>query len=294
LRIAFFGLPLAAVLLAADGHSIVYAAACRRGPGLRRLTRDIAPGNTWLRPAVDLPETYDRVRAAAPDLIVSWFWTRKLPAHLLDLAPTVGVHPSLLPRHRGPDPFFWAIDGGDEVTGVTAHRLEAEYDTGAILGQREVRIGAGWNAWELARRLDRPSLALLREVAAAFRAGRPPPAIAQDPAATTVAPAPDDEDLEMNWSWTAERLERRVRAAAPRPGTWTEIGDRRVTLVRVRPTSQFPRTLVPTEAAVRPDGVAVVRAADIALELLEGRDEDDGSLRLEDLARIVEAARPPA
>ncbi len=290
-RIAFFGLPLAAVLLARDGHEIVYAAASRRAPGLRRLATRYAPGRTHVRPAVERAATLERVRAAAPDLIVSWFWTTRLPESILRLAPSVGVHPSLLPRHRGPDPCFWAIDAGDEVTGVTAHRLAIEYDTGDILGQRELRIDPSWNGWTLARALDRPSLSLLREIVSMHAIGRPLAAVAQDGRAATAAPSPTDEQLAIAWSWPAARIERRVRAAAPWPGAWTEIGDAIVTLVRVRPTRDFPRALEPAEAAVRADGVAVVRAGDDAVELVEGRAEDDRTLHGRDLADLVQACR---
>jgi methionyl-tRNA formyltransferase len=87
------------------------------------------------------------------------------------------------------------------------------------------------------------------------------------------------------------RIERRVRAAAPWPGAWTEIGDRVLTLVRVRPTRDFPRALVPGEAAVRADGVAVVRTCDDAVELVAGRGDDDVRLDERDLAEYVAAAR---
>jgi methionyl-tRNA formyltransferase len=290
-RIAFFGLPLAAVLLAGDGHQIVYAAACRRAPGLRRLATRIAPGRTHVRPRVEAFATIERVRAARPDLVVSWFWTTRLPESIVRLAPSVGVHPSLLPRHRGPDPCFWAIDVGDDTTGVTAHRLGVEYDTGDILAQRELRIDPGWNGWRLARALDRPSLALLREVVRAHAAGRPPATIPQDEQAATAAPSLTDAELAIAWSWPAARIERRVRAAAPWPGAWTEIGGQIVTLVRVHPTRDFPRALEPAEAAVRADGVAVVRAGDEAVELAEGRAEDDRPLRGQELADIVRAAQ---
>jgi methionyl-tRNA formyltransferase len=290
-RVAFFGLPLAAVLLARDGHEIVYAAACRRAIGLRRLATHIAPGRTHVRPNVASAATIERVRAASPDLVVSWFWTTKLPEAILGLAPSVGVHPSLLPRHRGPDPCFWAIDAGDPVTGVTAHRLGAEYDTGAVLARRELPIDPAWNGWELARALDRPSLALLRDVVRAYAAGRPPVPIAQDERAATSAPEPTHEDLAIAWSHPAASIERRVRAAAPWPGAWTEIGDRLLTLVRVRPTSDFPKALEPAEAAVREDGIAVVRAGDRALELLEGRGDDEAPLGARELADVVRASR---
>jgi len=290
-RIAFFGLPLAALLLARDGHDVVWAGVCRRGAiGTRRLKRRIGD-RMELVPDLSKDAVFARVRDARPDLLASWFWTKKIPARVLALAPAVGVHPSLLPRHRGPDPCFWAIDAGDETTGVTAHLLEEEYDTGAVLGQRTLRIDPSWDGWRLAKALDRPSLALLRDVVRAYAEGRPPAPVTQDERLATAAPEPDDDELAIRWAWPAERIERRVRAAAPWPGAWTEIGQRLVTLVRVRTTRDFPRALEPAEGAVRADGIAVVRAGDAALELLAGRGEDDGPLDEQAMAALVRAAR---
>jgi methionyl-tRNA formyltransferase len=291
-RLAFLGLPLAGVLLARDGHELVYAGVLPE-KGLRRLEKLLPPG----RPADRMPDlttdaTLRRIRDARPELLVSWFWVKPVPPRILELAPALGVHPSLLPRHRGPDPYFWAIDAGDEVTGVTAHRLDATYDTGPILGKRVLRVDPAWDAWQLARKLDRPSLSLLRETVKAYAEGRPPPEQPQDDALATQAPAPLEEELALAWSWPAERLERRVRAAAPFPGAWTEIGDDLVIVTRGRATRDFPRALQPGEAAVRADGVAVVRAGEGALELLDGRAEDDETpLDRQALARIVERAR---
>jgi methionyl-tRNA formyltransferase len=275
LRIAYFGMPLGALLLARDGHDLVYVAIARDdAPGVRRARRVFGP-RAFVRPDPSSPAAAARLAALAPDLIVSWFWTKRLPPEVLRLAPAVGVHPSLLPRHRGPDPYFWAIDAGDEETGVTAHLLNAGYDTGPILRQVRLRIDPAWNAWTLAKKLDRPSLAVLREVVAAWARGEPPEPRAQDGSRATEAPAPDEDTLEIRWSQPAERIARRVRAAAPWPGAFTEIGGRTVVLLEVAPTDDFPRALAPGEGAVRADGVAVVRAADSALELRAGRGEDD-------------------
>jgi len=294
-RVAFFGLPLAALLLSSDGHDVVWAGVCRRGAiGTRRLTRRLGRARVHVEPDVGDRETFAGLRESRPDLLVSWFWTKKLPAQVLGLAPGFGVHPSLLPRHRGPDPYFWAIDSGDEATGVTAHVLDEEYDTGPVLAQRTLRIDPGWDAWRLARALDRPSLAVLREVARAHAEthaqGKALVPRAQDERLATAAPEPTAEDLAVRWSWPAERIARRVRAAAPWPGAWTEIGGELVTLVRVRPTVEFPRTLAPGEAAVRADGVAVVRAGEGAVELLAGRTENDEDLSAQGLARVVSRA----
>lgn len=291
-RVAFLGLPLGALLLLRDGHDVVWAGICRTGAlGTRRLVAVIGAGRVHSVPDLSRADHRAALRAARPDVLVSWFWTKKIPRDVLDVAPAFGVHPSLLPRHRGPDPYFWAIDSGDETSGVTAHLLDEEYDKGAILAQRELRLDPAWDAWRLARSLDRPSLALLRDVVQSFGGAEPPAARAQDESLATWAGEPTEDDLALRWSWTAQRIERRVRAAAPWPGAWTEIGDRVVTLVRVRPTGEFPRALGPGEAAVRADGIAVVRAADEAVELLAGRSDDDRPLSPCDLALVVEAAR---
>ncbi|MEO6418459.1 MAG: formyltransferase family protein [Polyangiaceae bacterium] len=297
MRIAFAGLPLAALLLLEDGHELVYAGLCRRGAlGSRRLLRRLGKTRVNLVPDFDDPRVIDRVREAKPDLLVSWFWTKRIPRAVLDIAPlgAVGVHPSLLPRHRGPDPYFWTIDSGDAVSGVTAHRLDEAYDTGAIYGQRKLPVDPSWTAWTLAKKLDRPSLGLLREVVFAFASSRAPAPLAQDEALATSAPEPSEEDLTLRFNDDAAHVERRVRAASPWPGTMTDIGDEPVVITRVRVTHAFPKALHPGEAAVV-DGRAVVRTRDGAVELLAGRREIEGSddeeeLGPDDFARLVARA----
>ena len=293
MRIAFFGLPLAALLLAKDGHDIVYAGICRKGAiGTRRLTRALGEDRVQVKPDPTTDAVHARLMAAKPDLLVSWFWTTRLPQRILDVPArgAIGVHPSLLPRFRGPDPYFWAIDMGDKETGVTAHRLEATYDTGAILGQRTLAIPPEWNAWTLAKKLDRPSLALLREVVRAFAEGHAPPDVAQDESRATAAPQPDEDLLVLRWSWPAERIVRRMRAASPWPGALAQIGDNEITLTRAEVLTDIPRALAQGEAAVV-DGRAVVRASDVGVVLLEGRREDDRPLDSAALVRIINAAK---
>jgi methionyl-tRNA formyltransferase len=198
-----------------------------------------------------------------------------------------------LPRHRGPDPYFWAIESGDAETGVTAHRLDDEYDTGPILAQRRLPIDPSWNAWMLARRLDRPSLGLLREIVSAFKERRAPSERPQMEDGATLAPEPDDQLLAISWQDEAGQIARRIRAASPWPGAFTQIGDHLVILTSARITTDFPRALVTGEGAVRPDGVAVVRAADVAIELIAGRDDADRPLDTDALAEVVRSATAP-
>jgi methionyl-tRNA formyltransferase len=203
-RIAFLGLPLGGLLLARDGHDIVWAGLCRaEAIGTRRLAQRIGRDRVRVLPDLGAADSFEGLQDAHPELLVSWFWTRKIPLRILRIAPSFGVHPSLLPRHRGADPFFWAIDAGDEIAGVTAHVLEDEYDTGAVLAQRTIGIDPSWDAWCLARALDRPSLRLLRETAHVFAVERRLRARPQDERFATLAPQPTDEELAIRWWWPA-------------------------------------------------------------------------------------------
>jgi methionyl-tRNA formyltransferase len=301
ISIAFLGLPIAALLLKRDGHRIVYAGVARSGAlGLRRLRREMAQDRSdapiEVLPQLGDPAARDAMLSRSADLLVSWYWVKNVPADIRRAYPlgTIGIHPSLLPRHRGPDPFFWAIDRGDEVTGVTAHRLADEYDTGAVLACETLRIEPRWNAWTLAKKLDRPSLALLRATVARISRGETLVERDQDESRATAAPAVNDDDLELDWTWTTERLMRRIRAASPWPGAFTFIGDDAFVITRVEPAEPVANNFVPGESWVRRArgmAVACVGTGDGALALLEGRDENDREMGPAELAeRMAKAA----
>jgi methionyl-tRNA formyltransferase len=287
LKIAFFGLPLAALLLAKDGHAIELCAVCRKDAlGLRRAKRTFGKGRVIVRPNVSDPALVARVRALEPDLLVSWFWTTRLPMELVATAKHggIGVHPSLLPRHRGPDPTTWAILAGDTTTGVTVHRIAAEYDTGAMLDREELAIDPTWTGWDLAKALDRPSLRALRRTVARFAKGERVEEIAQDEALATNAPALDDEACAIRWAWPTERVLRHVRALSPAPGAWTEVDGKLVTVLAANKTTRFPSALEPGEGFAEA-GHAVIRTGDGAVIVLEG--EIEGSpASAEDIAQL--------
>lgn len=298
LRIAFFGLPLAACLLLRDGHELVLAVLPPiEGPGRRRLRRSLAP----TRPLVDLLETegspdleslLDRAR---PDLIVSWFWTRRFTAEQLARAPlgAIGAHPSLLPRHRGPNPYFAAIDAGDALTGVTIHRLTDAYDEGAILAQEALPVGTS-NSWQLARRLDRPSLRQLRKTVAHIARGDTLLETPQDESAATWAPDPASlpgdrtggpgELQRVDWSWPTERIVRRIRALSPVPGLALELSGLRFFALAAEPASDYPAVLRPGEGAlVGTPPEVVIRTGDGAIRVISAQLAGDETLTVEDI-----------
>jgi folate-dependent phosphoribosylglycinamide formyltransferase PurN len=81
------------------------------------------------------------VRELDPDLILSILCGQKLGEPLLEIPDeAVNVHGSLLPKYRGRATAFWPLYYGDEKSGVTAHRMNSEFDGGEILTQREFEI----------------------------------------------------------------------------------------------------------------------------------------------------------
>lgn len=279
MKIAYFGLPLGALLLARDGHQLgLVALSPIAAPGRRRLGREL-PGAL---DALDWPSAADfeaqvdaALAAGSFELLLSWFWTRKLPGRWLARAGWggVGIHPSLLPRHRGPNPYFWSIDGGDETTGVTAHRLTEEYDTGHLLAARSLPI-AGRDAWQLARALDRPSLALLRETAQRVARGEALAEAPQDEKLATWAPEPSGDDLRIDFGWTTERVLRRIRALSPTPGVALEILGVPLFVTRAEAESRFVEALLPGEAHI--SEALVLRTADGAVRVTRAFFPNDG------------------
>ncbi len=279
MKILYLGLPLGALALLRAGHSLVAACISRPTmPGMRRLRRHLAAAEAPLlgRPDLTQPAVRALLATTDPDLVVSWFWTRRVPATVLALAPLGGinVHPSLLPRHRGADPYFWTVLAGDAETGVTAHWMNAQYDQGDILAQRRVPVPPEVTAGRLARLLDRPSLALLGEAVSAIERGEAR-AAAQDSRGATDAPRPTDDDCEIVWDQPVDAVLRRIRAAAPEPGAFTGFGDDTVVIGRARRATARLRGLDAGDVVRTSEGV-VVACRDGAIVVQEAQREGDG------------------
>ncbi|MBX7193660.1 MAG: hypothetical protein K1X94_16505 [Sandaracinaceae bacterium] len=306
MRFLYFGLPLGAEVL--RRHGFVPRVACfgHRMPGIRRaraalaptiLSTDAGPLATERPLLLFKPDLRDRaiveaLASARAEVILSWFWPTQIPEEVLGLAPrgAFGVHPSLLPRHRGPDPYFHAIREGDLETGVTLHRLEAAYDTGHVVAQRRVRIAETDDAWRLARKLDRPSLSLLVECAQRLARGEALEGEPQDEAFATEAPQPDDESLCIDWDEPASEIARLVRAAAPAPMVSTLLGDE---LVFVRRAAVYDGEVLdvfePGDAVRTTDGIVVVCGRG-ALRLDEVEREDGERVKGTAIDRLVPSA----
>lgn len=77
-----------------------------------------------------------------PDIILVGSWPERIQKEIYSIPKiaTINAHPSLLPKYRGPNPYFWAIRNRESNSGISFHLLDENYDTGAILAQEEIKI----------------------------------------------------------------------------------------------------------------------------------------------------------
>jgi len=166
-----------------------------------------------------------RVRAAAPDLIFSFYFRHLLPEEILKLAPrgAYNLHGSLLPKYRGRAPVNWALVHGETQTGATLHVMSARADAGEIVDQEPVPIGPDDSAFEVQKRVTKAGLRILERRLGELRSGTAPRR-AQDEREATTFPRRSPEDGRIDWTRSAEEVHNLVRAVAhPYPGAFTDI-----------------------------------------------------------------------
>ena len=193
---------------------------------------------------VNAPETVEAVRAVEPDSIFVVGWSQLVHEELIALAPkgVFGMHPTLLPRHRGRAPIPWAILSGLARTGVTLFEIvDASADSGAIVGQVEVEIAPDETATTLFARLAEAHVELTRRFVPQLVAGSAP-RIPQDPSRASSWPRRSPADGVIDWETRAPYLYDWVRAQTrPYPGAFTFIGDEKVIVWGARPVELAER-----------------------------------------------------
>ena len=249
LRIAFFGTDsrfslsafnalaaqqqiVATILPRAAGlrASLVGLAGLRKPSALERAAHALRIPT--LRPRPERRDaTAEHLRALRPDLICIALFPRLIPGQLIDVAPlgAINLHPSLLPRHRGPLPLFWTYHANDPVAGVTVHRATQHFDAGDIVLQQNIPLPRGYPVAELDADVARHGAALIASAATMIGRGEAP-ARAQDEGAATYAPRIKPGAAMVDFEqWDVERVWHFLAGLCPRfREPLTDRGGRRV------------------------------------------------------------------
>lgn len=201
---------------------------------------------------------YEFFKRLEPDAVVIIAYGQIVPGRLLEI-PRLGwinLHASLLPKYRGAAPIHWAIVNGETRTGLTTMQIDAGMDTGPILLQRRLEIGADETSPELSRRMAEAGAALVVASLRKLDRGELTP-IPQDHTQATPAPILKKEHGRIAWTLTARQVYNRIRGLEPWPGAFTTF---RGSLCQVwgRPAEPSGKGSVARKA--EPPGTLVVAA----------------------------------
>ncbi len=162
--------------------------------------------------------------AARPDVMVVAAYGLILPQWVLDLPPRgcLNIHGSLLPRWRGAAPIHRAIEAGDERTGITIMRMDAGLDTGDMLLLESLAIEPADTTARLHDRLAALGGRLIVEALELAACGALARTV-QPTEGVTYAHKIDKAEAAIDWTWAADRIERRIRAFDPFPGASAQL-----------------------------------------------------------------------
>jgi methionyl-tRNA formyltransferase len=215
------------------------------------------------------PESFERIVAMRPDLILSVYYRNMIGTKILGLAPlgAFNMHGSLLPKYRGRAPINWAVLHGEPRIGMTLHRMVKEPDAGNIVDQDGVDIGPRDTAEQAFRKvLPCARLVLGRQIDALLSGtARETP---QDEAQATYFGGRKPEDGRIGWTATSRQIFNLIRAVTdPYPGAFTDVGGARLMVWWAEPGSPTARGKVGRPGEILSVSPLVVATGDGALEL---------------------------
>jgi methionyl-tRNA formyltransferase len=229
------------------------------------------------------PEAVAKLRALSPEFLVVVAYGQILKRAVLEIAAhgAINLHPSLLPRHRGPSPIAWAILSGDREAGSSTMILDEGMDSGPVIRQESFPLSCDATRGDLEAILSRSGGRLVVQSLQDLRQGvvRPRP---QDPSGATLSRLLRPEMGQIDWTHPAEEIRRLVHALSPRPAAAVAIRGRRIKVLRVQ---ALPRGGDPGRVIEVAQAGPVVGCGSGALVLLEVLPEGKRAMSGADFAR---------
>lgn len=185
------------------------------------------------------PEFIEQMRTLEPDVMVVVAFGQILPKDLLDIPKygCVNVHASLLPKYRGAAPIQWAVIRGEKVSGVTTMQMDVGLDTGDMLLKAEVPLAEDETGGSLHDKLSVLGGDLLIETLKGLEAGTIQPEKQDDSQTGEYARMLDKALGKIDFSMTAEEIERLIRGLDPWPSAYTSYHGKTMKLWKARVVS---------------------------------------------------------
>lgn len=174
------------------------------------------------------------IKDIGADLFILSAYAKIIPKEYIDIPPlgTINIHPSLLPKYRGPSPIQEAILSGEKKTGVTLIVMDEEFDHGPMLIQKELNIEPRDTYDTLHDKLSELSAKILVEVLPGYIEGKIKPT-EQDHSKATYTKIFTRKDGEIDWKESAEKIDRQIRALGHEPGMHTFYEGRTIKMMKI-------------------------------------------------------------
>lgn len=217
-----------------------------------------------------------------PGLIVLVAYGKILPQAFLDLPRmgAVNIHPSILPKFRGPSPIQNALLDGEKITGTTIMLMDAGMDTGDILKQKTIEVFPDETYFELEEKLIRLSSHLLLEVLPDLIDQKIVPQ-KQNGEKATYCKMIQKQDGQIDWHASAEMIYNKYRAFADWPGIFTFWNSKRLKLNRISLASIETSDHQPGEIFESDDDICV-QAGSGAIRIEEVQLEGKPNMKISD------------
>lgn len=165
-------------------------------------------------------ENIEILQRLKPDFIIVAAYGQILPKEILNIAPCINLHASLLPKYRGASPIQSAILNDEKYSGITAMLMDEGLDTGKILGFKYLKIQDN-NSLELFEKLSNIASFLILKILNEYENIEP---LDQIHALSSYAPKIKKEDGLIFLSWSAKKIYSHFKALTPWPGIFFENG----------------------------------------------------------------------
>ena len=179
-------------------------------------------------------EIIEIIKGINPDVICVVAYGKIIPKDILDIPKfgCINVHPSILPKYRGPAPIQWAILNGDDKTGVTTMYLDEGMDSGDIILQEETKIDRDETSGELWDRLSKVGANLLVKTLEQIEKGTAPRKKQDDK--FILAPMIEKQMAKINWEEkNASEIKNLVRGLNPIMGAYSTLNNKKIKFWKV-------------------------------------------------------------
>ena len=254
MKIVFMGTPDFAVpcldILVRNGYNIVgviTATDKKGGRGGKRVIESavkkyaIEKGLKVMQPKnLKAPEFIAALKDLQADLQVVVAF-RMLPVVVWDMPPigTINLHGSLLPAYRGAAPIHWAVINGEKETGVTTFFLQHEIDTGDMLMQEKMQIGADDTTGDVHDRMmelgSKVILASVKKIESNDYKLKP-----QDNSKVSKDPKIHSETCEINFDQPNDKVYNFIRGMNPFPSPWTILDGKKLKIYKIKKGINVP------------------------------------------------------